>query len=134
SYLRRFPIDVLKIEREFVRDLIDAERDRVMAMGIIALAHGLGMETVAEGVETVGQRDVLLACGCNLMQGYLFSKAIPAAELAALMAKTGGLIGEGAVAGPAADAEPDPSPAAARYRALEEERRKSIRPTLRRSA
>ena len=136
SYLRRFPIDVLKIEREFVRDVIDTERDRVMAMGIIFLAHGLGMEAVAEGVETVGQRDVLLACGCNLMQGYLFAKAMPADELAALMARTGGiLVDVDQDAGQPADAGPvDPSVAAARYRALGEERRRSIRPTLRRSA
>jgi EAL domain-containing protein (putative c-di-GMP-specific phosphodiesterase class I) len=136
SYLRRFPIDVLKIEREFVRDVTDGERDRVMATGIIFLAQGLGMETVAEGVETAGQRDVLLACGCHLMQGYLFAKAMPAQDLAALMARTGGILVEvEAGAGQTADAEPaDPSATAARYRALEEERRRSIRPTLKRSA
>lgn len=87
SYLKRFPIDVLKIDRAFVRDADRNPRDATILAAIIGLAQALGVESMAEGVETVEQRDVLLASECHMMQGFLFSKAVPAAELAALLAR-----------------------------------------------
>lgn len=99
SYLKRFTIDVLKIDRTFVRDIATSERGATLAAGIVALAHGLGVEPVAEGVETVEQRDILLACGCFIMQGYLFARPMPAESLAALLK-----LGPGALYPPITDA------------------------------
>lgn len=99
SYLKRFTIDVLKIDRSFVRDIATSERGATLAAGIVALAHGLGVEPVAEGVETAEQRDILLACGCFLMQGFLFARPMPAEDLAALMK-----LGRGALYPPIMDA------------------------------
>ena len=79
-YLQRLPIDVLKIDRGFVSRLPDDDRSRVMASTIIRMAHGLGLEVVAEGVETLEQRNFLLAEGCDTFQGYLFSRPLPAGE------------------------------------------------------
>jgi diguanylate cyclase (GGDEF)-like protein len=143
SYVKRFPVDVLKIDREFIRDIAIDERDRVMATGVLFLAQGLGVEAVAEGVETEEQRNLLIACGCPLMQGYLFAKAMPAEKLAALMARTGGIIApeiapSAGTIGPdrrhAGGMETTAADGADRYRALEQERRQSIRPAIRRSA
>jgi diguanylate cyclase (GGDEF)-like protein len=82
SHLRTFGLDVLKVDRSFVRDLQLSEKDASMVRGIIALAHSLGLETVAEGVESEAQRDALLRFGCTTMQGYLFGKPGAAAEFA----------------------------------------------------
>ena len=92
SYLKRFPVDLLKIDRSFIQGIASSERDLVMVSGVVFLAHGLGVETVAEGVETVEQRDLLLACGCELMQGYLFARPMPAEDLTAAFVRNGGRI------------------------------------------
>ena len=86
SYLHRFPVDVLKIDRSFVAEL-DAVPARPQAATlvrtIVSVANALGLQTVAEGVETVAQRDALLALGCDLGQGYLFGRPAAAEALEA---------------------------------------------------
>jgi diguanylate cyclase (GGDEF)-like protein len=82
SYLKRLPIHRLKIDRSFVRDLPDDSEDAAIALATLSLAHNLGMEVVAEGVETEEQRNFLIAHGCPVMQGYLFSRPLPAEAFA----------------------------------------------------
>ena len=76
SYLKRFPIDILKIDKSFVRDLPEDEEDTAIVRAIIALARSLRLTTVAEGVETGEQRTFLDGAGCNRFQGYFFSRPI----------------------------------------------------------
>jgi diguanylate cyclase (GGDEF)-like protein/PAS domain S-box-containing protein len=85
AYLKKFDIDYLKIDSSFIRDLIDDPSDRALTEAIIAMAHKLGMQVIAEGVESVAQRDFLRSAGCNFCQGYLFAKALPAAEFETLL-------------------------------------------------
>ncbi|MGH9084750.1 MAG: putative bifunctional diguanylate cyclase/phosphodiesterase [Acidimicrobiales bacterium] len=75
SHLMRFPIDKLKIDKSFVAT-IDVDRDAPIVVAVVALAHGLGLEVVAEGVETDGQLERLQELGCDEMQGYLFSRPL----------------------------------------------------------
>ena len=85
SYLKRFPIDSLKIDRTFVRDIPGDADDTAIAVAIIAMAHSLGMQVVAEGVETEEQLSFLRAQSCDSMQGYFLSKPLPAERLTALL-------------------------------------------------
>jgi diguanylate cyclase (GGDEF)-like protein len=78
STLKQFPIDLLKIDRSFVRDLPDDESDASIVEAILAMAHALGLGVVAEGVETEAQRAFLVQRGCELIQGFLFSRPQPA--------------------------------------------------------
>lgn len=78
SYLKRFPFDKLKIDQSFVRDLTTSQSDSVLVRVMVAMAHGLGMCVVAEGVETEAQCATLLPSGCDEIQGYLFSRPVPA--------------------------------------------------------
>jgi len=81
SYLKRYPIDEIKIDRSFV-DGIDSEpNDRAIARAIIAMAEALDMSVVAEGVETREQMDILLANGCTIAQGYLFARPLGVGEI-----------------------------------------------------
>ncbi len=80
SYLKRFPLDELKIDRAFVTDVANGSRDGALAAAIIALGHELGLDVVAEGVETQSQSAFLLGRGCNVQQGHLFCRPVPAAE------------------------------------------------------
>ncbi|HEX5803634.1 MAG TPA: EAL domain-containing protein [Azospira sp.] len=86
AYLRRFPIDQLKIDRSFVHDMSEHPDSAAIVQGIIGLARSLRLQTVAEGVETEAQRDFLRAAGCDLMQGFLFSRPLPPDALGALLA------------------------------------------------
>lgn len=85
SHLRRFPIDVLKLDKAFVQGLGREKRDASIAEAVISLARALGMTTVAEGIETAEQLAVLEELGCDLGQGWLFARAQPAGDAAALM-------------------------------------------------
>ena len=85
SYLKMLPLHNIKLDRSFVRD-IDAEPGgRAICSATVAMAHALGIKVVAEGVETEVQRDFLMALGCDYLQGWLFSKALPGPALAALI-------------------------------------------------
>ncbi|MGL6078248.1 putative bifunctional diguanylate cyclase/phosphodiesterase [Methyloversatilis discipulorum] len=85
STLKQFPIDLLKIDRSFVRDLPEDGSSASIVEAILALANALGLGVVAEGVETAAQRDFLCSRRCGLMQGYLFSKPLPAEGFARLL-------------------------------------------------
>lgn len=78
SYLKRFPISALKIDRSFVCDLPGDRENAAITEAMIALARALNLKTVAEGVETRAQAHMLAAAGCDFLQGFLFSKPIPA--------------------------------------------------------
>jgi EAL domain-containing protein (putative c-di-GMP-specific phosphodiesterase class I) len=81
SYLSRFPLDELKIDRSFVIDFDKTENDASLIIAIIAMGRSLNMQLVAEGVETDEQYNFLTRHGAHIIQGYLFSKPVPAAEL-----------------------------------------------------
>jgi diguanylate cyclase (GGDEF)-like protein len=85
SYLRSFPFDKLKIDQSFVRDLTDAEGSKVIVRAIVSLGKSLGMRTTAEGVQNIAQLNYVAAEGCNEVQGYFFSKPIPASEIPSII-------------------------------------------------
>jgi diguanylate cyclase (GGDEF)-like protein/PAS domain S-box-containing protein len=85
SHLRRFPLDTLKIDRSFIRDVAREESNGAIVGAIVGLSRSLGIEPVAEGVEDEAQRDTLIAKGCYLMQGYLFAKPLPASDFSELL-------------------------------------------------
>ncbi|MGE0383279.1 MAG: EAL domain-containing protein [Gammaproteobacteria bacterium] len=87
SYLQRFPVDKLKLDLSFVRGIVVEPESLVIAESIIALAHALRLRVVAEGVETQAQLALLAARGCDQMQGYFFSRPVPADEVARLLAE-----------------------------------------------
>ena len=92
SYLQRLPVDVLKIDQSFVSTLGQSESSDAIVRTIIALAHGLKLKTIAEGVETAEQLALLQELGCDYAQGFLFSKPRPAEEITRLL-NNGGSIG-----------------------------------------
>jgi diguanylate cyclase (GGDEF)-like protein len=86
SRLRYFPLDRLKIDRAFVAEVPGKAADGAIVVAMIAMAHALGLEVVAEGVETAAQRDFLIQSGCDLGQGYFFARPLPPADVALLLA------------------------------------------------
>jgi EAL domain-containing protein (putative c-di-GMP-specific phosphodiesterase class I) len=84
AYLKRLPLDQLKIDRSFVRDVLTDTNDAVIARTIVALGQSLGLNVIAEGVETDAQRNFLASHGCLTYQGYFFSRPIPLWEFEAL--------------------------------------------------
>ncbi|MFK8054264.1 MAG: EAL domain-containing protein [Woeseiaceae bacterium] len=83
AYLKRFPLDTLKIDRAFINDITESDEDRSICEAIIAMAHGLDLTVVAEGVETEAQMQCLLALGCDQVQGYFMGKPVPEEKFAA---------------------------------------------------
>lgn len=81
AYLKRLPLDELKIDRSFVRDVLTDANDASIVRTILALAQAFSLDVVAEGVETEGQRQFLLQHGCPHFQGYLFGRPVPVHEL-----------------------------------------------------
>jgi diguanylate cyclase (GGDEF)-like protein len=81
SYLKSLPLDKIKIDKSFVQDLLDDEDDATIVRAIIQLGKSLGMQVIAEGVETIEQEAYIIAQGCNEGQGYFYSKPLPAREL-----------------------------------------------------
>jgi diguanylate cyclase (GGDEF)-like protein len=87
SYLHRFPADTLKVDRSFVMRMDDTSEDAAIVQTIVMLSHNLGMDVVAEGVETAAQLEKLRSLQCEYGQGYFFSKPLPSEAAAALLAK-----------------------------------------------
>ena len=109
AYLSRLPIDVIKVDRAFVAQLGATEGRADLARTIIEMARALGMSTTAEGIETPEQLAALRALGCDVGQGYLFSRPVPAEEVRAL--RCAGLLDPAAPPFSAAGATPRPAPA-----------------------
>jgi EAL domain-containing protein (putative c-di-GMP-specific phosphodiesterase class I) len=85
SYLRRFPIDKLKIDRVFINEIVSRPEDASIVRAIVSLAHSLHLKVVAEGVETPAQLAFLEAAGCDEYQGYHFSRPLPARDFERLI-------------------------------------------------
>jgi diguanylate cyclase (GGDEF)-like protein/PAS domain S-box-containing protein len=87
SFLRQFPVEVVKIDQSFVAGIGERTEDELIVAGVISLAHALGHVVIAEGIETIEQRDALQRLGCRWGQGFLWSRAVPLAELAGTIAR-----------------------------------------------
>ena len=85
SRLRRLPVSELKIDQTFIKDMVDNKDDEAVVHSTIELAHNLGLSVVAEGVEDQSSLDLLNKLGCDIVQGFLISKALPHAEFYAFM-------------------------------------------------
>ncbi len=85
GYLKRFPINCIKVDRSFIKDIPNDKDDMAITRGVIALGHSLRLKVVAEGVETQDQHEFLQENGCDEMQGYLFSKPLPAEDITKLL-------------------------------------------------
>ena len=92
NYLKRFPVDKLKLDQSFVRDIVSDPDDLSISRAVIAMGHGLRLTVIAEGVESHGQLSLLADNGCDEMQGYLFSRPVPA-EACELLLREGASLG-----------------------------------------
>ena len=81
AYLKRFPLDVLKVDQSFVRNILTSDGDRAITQAVISLARSFGMSVIAEGVEQDEQRQLLQQMGCDAYQGYLFSPPLSALQV-----------------------------------------------------
>src|SRR5690554_1537324 len=88
SYLKRFDIDYLKIDQSFIQNLETDQNDLMLSEAIVIMAQRLGLNVIAEGVETQAQRQLLLEIGCDYGQEYLFSRPLPVAEFEAFIMET----------------------------------------------
>jgi EAL domain-containing protein (putative c-di-GMP-specific phosphodiesterase class I) len=88
SYLKRFPFDNLKIDKAFINDIPTDDGDVTLVLTIIAMAHNFKLKVVAEGVETQAQMDFLAQKNCDEIQGYFFSRPVPAMEIEQLLRKS----------------------------------------------
>ncbi len=86
DYLRRFPIDAIKVDQSFIRNLLASQRDRAVVQAIVTLAHTLGLHVTAEGIETFEQKARLEMLGCDQGQGYFFARPVSADEAQTLFA------------------------------------------------
>ncbi len=91
SRLHEFPLDYLKIDRRFVDGMMERSEDAIIVPSVLGLAHGLGIQTIAEGIEGQAQWDELAAAGCHLGQGWLWSPAVSLDKATELVARTGSL-------------------------------------------
>jgi EAL domain-containing protein (putative c-di-GMP-specific phosphodiesterase class I) len=91
AYLKRLPVDVLKIDRSFVNDIALTANDAAIVAAIVTVAHQLKLTTVAEGVSSQDQLGVLGQLGCDEVQGFLFSRAVPEQDFAALIRREASL-------------------------------------------
>lgn len=91
SYLRRYPFQSLKVDKSFLADIPDAAESCALVKTIVAMAHGLGMQAIAEGVETAEQVEFLKEIGCEYAQGYWFSRPLPAIKIDSFLAASTGL-------------------------------------------
>lgn len=89
TYLNRFPLDVVKMDRGFLRDIEDSDTAAGIAAAVVSMSHSLGFEVIAEGVDSPLQADLLRKMGCNQIQGFLFSPAIPSEEATRFLASDG---------------------------------------------
>ena len=81
AYLKQMPLDQLKIDRSFVRDMVTDVASSTIAQTVISLGKAMGLSVIAEGVETAGEVDLLASLGCHAFQGYFFSPALPLRSL-----------------------------------------------------
>ena len=88
AYLKALPLDYLKIDKRLSEDIVGSSRDRIVVRGVIDMARSLGLDVIAEGVETVEQLALLAEEGCTLYQGFLCSPPVSAAELPKLLGKS----------------------------------------------
>jgi diguanylate cyclase len=95
SYLRRLPVDNLKIDREFISKIMSRPDDASIVRAIVSLGHSLRLKVVAEGVETVEQLDFLKTPGCDQYQGFYFSPAVPPQDFPALLERSA--VGDGSL-------------------------------------
>jgi diguanylate cyclase len=85
GYLQHFPFDILKLDQCFVRNVDSNPKNAAITIALIQMAHSLGLQVIAEGVETEAERDFLLRHNCDVMQGYLFGRSLPPSELENLL-------------------------------------------------
>ncbi len=91
SYLKRLPLDQLKIDQSFVRDLLTDANDAAIARTVITLGHSLGLDVIAQGVETAEHQAFLALAGCDAYQGYFFGRPVPHAEFQRILQKRGAI-------------------------------------------